>query len=284
MRKETASVRPVGRFRPPAALLAAVWPLVRGKLDRVEEEVQRNLRSPWGPIDRAGRYLAEAGGKRIRPILVLLTAGLLGYRGEDDVLLGSVFELIHTATLVHDDIIDEAETRRGRPAANRVFGNEFTVLLGDYLYIPLGGNRGGELRFLRNLILVIAGVVVVIALVLAYRGFRVVLDRWLARLAGRTARGARSVRARVEFYRRLEGVLARFGLVRFPSQTQREFAREAGRKIAESTGESHLARLPGQVVEDFYRVRFGSTPLDSPQADAVEQALRQLRQAAAGRQ
>jgi len=137
---------------------------------------------------------------------------------------------------------------------------------------------------LRNLILVIAGVVVVIALVLAYRGFRVVLDRWLARLAGRTARGARSVRARVEFYRRLEGVLARFGLVRSPSQTQREFAREAGRKIAESTGESHLARLPGQVVEDFYRVRFGSTPLDSPQADAVEQALRQLRQAAAGRQ
>ena len=137
---------------------------------------------------------------------------------------------------------------------------------------------------LRNLILLLAGVVVAIALVLAYRGFRVVLDRWLARLAGQTAPGTRSVRTRVEFYRRLEAVLARFGLIRSPAQTQREFAREAGRKIAESTGQSHLARLPGQVVEAFYRVRFGSTPLDSPQADAVEQALRQLRQAAAGRQ
>jgi len=137
---------------------------------------------------------------------------------------------------------------------------------------------------LRNLILVLAGVVVAIALVLAYRGFRVVLDRLLARLAGHTAPGTRSVRARVEFYRRLEAVLARFGLIRSPAQTQREFAREAGRKIAESTGQSHLAPLPGQVVEAFYRVRFGSTPLDSPQADAVEQALRQLRQAAAGRQ
>lgn len=137
---------------------------------------------------------------------------------------------------------------------------------------------------LRNLILVLAGAVVVIVLVLAYRGVRVVFDRWLARLAGRTARGARSVGARVEFYRRLEVALARFGLVRSPSQTQREFAREAGRKIAESTGQSHLAGLPGQVVEAFYRVRFGSTPLDSPQADAVEQALRQLKQAAAARQ
>jgi octaprenyl-diphosphate synthase len=66
---------------------------------------------------------------------VLLTSGLLDYRGEDDVLLGAVFEFIHTATLVHDDIIDDATTRRGRPSVNSVFGNHFTVLLGDYLYI-----------------------------------------------------------------------------------------------------------------------------------------------------
>jgi len=136
---------------------------------------------------------------------------------------------------------------------------------------------------LRNLILVLAGAVVVIVLVLAYRGFRAVLGRWLVRLAGRTARGTRSLGARVEFYRRLEAALARFGLVRSPAQTQREFARQAGRRIAESTGEGHLAGLPGQVVEAFYRVRFGGTTLDSTQADAVEQALRRLKQAAAGR-
>ncbi len=148
-----APSRASSRFRPPPALLAAVWPLVRGKLREVEEEIRANLRSPWGPIDRAGAYLAEAGGKRIRPILVLLAAGLLGYRGRDDVLLGAVFELIHTATLVHDDIIDEAETRRGRPAANRVFGNEFTVLLGDYLYIRSMNMalRAGKLRLIEIL-------------------------------------------------------------------------------------------------------------------------------------
>ncbi len=148
-----ASSRASSRFRPPPALLAAVWPLVRGKLAEVEEEIRANLRSPWGPIDRAGNYLAEAGGKRIRPILVLLTSGLLGYRGRDDVLVGAVFELIHTATLVHDDIIDEAETRRGRPAANRVFGNEFTVLLGDYLYIRSMNMvlRAGKLRLIEIL-------------------------------------------------------------------------------------------------------------------------------------
>ncbi|UCF67011.1 MAG: polyprenyl synthetase family protein [Acidobacteriota bacterium] len=115
--------------------LAEVAALIGPKLAAVEIELQRNLRSEFGPIDDAGRYLAEGGGKRVRPALVLLTTGLLGYTGEQDVLLGAVYEFIHTATLVHDDIIDEAETRRGRPSLNRVYGNHFTVLIGDYLYI-----------------------------------------------------------------------------------------------------------------------------------------------------
>lgn len=115
--------------------LAQVLLLVGDKLARVEAEILGNLRSEFGPIDEAGHYIGQAGGKRIRPALVLLTSGLLDYRGEDDVLLGAVFEFIHTATLVHDDIIDEATTRRGRASANSVFGNHFTVLLGDYLYI-----------------------------------------------------------------------------------------------------------------------------------------------------
>ncbi len=115
--------------------MAQVLLLVGDKLARVEAEILGNLRSEFGPIDEAGHYIGQAGGKRIRPTLVLLTSGLLDYHGTDDVLLGAVFEFIHTATLVHDDIIDEATTRRGRPSVNSVFGNHFTVLLGDYLYI-----------------------------------------------------------------------------------------------------------------------------------------------------
>ncbi|GAB4224963.1 MAG: polyprenyl synthetase family protein [Acidobacteriota bacterium] len=112
-------------------LLALVGP----KLALVEQTLRRNLGSRYPSIAELGTYVNETGGKRIRPILVLLSSGMLGYRGELDVLMGAVFEFIHTATLVHDDIIDEADTRRGRPSTNRVFGNERTVLFGDFLYI-----------------------------------------------------------------------------------------------------------------------------------------------------
>ena len=128
---EQLQPRPV----PPLPGLARVQALIGPKLALVEREIQENLTSRVEVIDEAGHYLSNGGGKRLRPALVLLSAGLLDYRGEHDVLLGSVFEFIHTATLVHDDIIDDAEVRRGRPAVNRVFGSPFTVLLGDYLYI-----------------------------------------------------------------------------------------------------------------------------------------------------
>ncbi len=119
----------------PVPGLDAIHALIGPKLHEVELEIQRNLSSELDPIDDAGRYLASSGGKRLRPALVLLTSGLLGYKGGDDALLGAVFEFIHTATLVHDDIIDDADVRRGLPSANRVYGSPFTVLLGDYLYI-----------------------------------------------------------------------------------------------------------------------------------------------------
>ncbi|MBP7147450.1 MAG: polyprenyl synthetase family protein [Acidobacteria bacterium] len=124
-----------GAVSPPPPAFAALFPLIGDKLASVERELQTNFGSEFHPIAEAGRYLAEGGGKRLRPALVLLSSGLVGYEGDEDVLLGAVFELIHTATLVHDDIIDEAELRRGRAAANQVFGNEFTVLIGDYLYL-----------------------------------------------------------------------------------------------------------------------------------------------------
>ena len=109
--------------------------LVETKLREVEEELERRTRSEVPTIALIGEYLVDGGGKRIRPALLLLASRLLGYEGAVDVKYAAVLELIHTATLVHDDIIDGAETRRGRASANRRWGNELTVLFGDYLYM-----------------------------------------------------------------------------------------------------------------------------------------------------
>jgi len=86
-------------------------------------------------VREVGAYVLEAGGKRLRPAILLVAARLLGYDGERDVRYGAIVEMIHTATLVHDDIIDRATVRRGRVTANHRWGNQLTVLLGDWLYI-----------------------------------------------------------------------------------------------------------------------------------------------------
>jgi octaprenyl-diphosphate synthase len=114
--------------------LKRAYDLISDKLARVEEELLLHFRSPIPTIDRIGAYLAQGGGKRIRPALLLLSSRLLDYRGEKDVRYAAVVEFIHTATLVHDDIIDEASLRRGRTSANARWGNNLTVLFGDYLY------------------------------------------------------------------------------------------------------------------------------------------------------
>jgi octaprenyl-diphosphate synthase len=115
--------------------LKRAYDLISDKLARVEEELLIHFRSPIPTIDRIGTYLAQGGGKRIRPALMLLSARLLDYReGDKDVRYAAVIEFIHTATLVHDDIIDEARLRRGRTSANARWGNNLTVLFGDYLY------------------------------------------------------------------------------------------------------------------------------------------------------
>ncbi len=108
---------------------------VRADLDRVEQEFVRQVESRVQLIPQIGRYIASSGGKRVRPAVLLLAARLAGYTGDRGVLYGSVVEFIHTATLVHDDIIDEAELRRGRLSVHSRWGNDITVLLGDYLYI-----------------------------------------------------------------------------------------------------------------------------------------------------
>ena len=108
---------------------------VRDQLVRVEREFARHLESRVDVIPQMGKYIQLSGGKRVRPAVLLLAAKLCGYTGDRAVLNAAVVEFIHTATLVHDDIIDGAETRRGRLAAHSRWGSDVTVLLGDYLYI-----------------------------------------------------------------------------------------------------------------------------------------------------
>jgi octaprenyl-diphosphate synthase len=108
---------------------------VRADLDRVEREISLESISSVDAVTAIGQYLQAGGGKRLRPILLLLTANLAGRANDSAVRLGAVVEMIHTATLVHDDVIDFAKTRRGRPSINVVWGNHVSVLAGDWLYM-----------------------------------------------------------------------------------------------------------------------------------------------------
>ncbi|MDT8068401.1 MAG: polyprenyl synthetase family protein [Terriglobia bacterium] len=112
-----------------------VFELLRDDLEAIEREFGRDTVSNVVAITEIGEYLRGGGGKRIRPVLLLLSSKLTGYTGRRATQLGAVVEIIHTATLVHDDIIDEAQTRRGRPAANTQWGNSKCVLAGDWLYM-----------------------------------------------------------------------------------------------------------------------------------------------------
>ena len=112
-----------------------IFELLHDDLLAIEVEFGQDTVSGVSAITEIGEYLREGGGKRIRPALLLLAAKLFNYRGTGAVRLGAVVEIIHTATLVHDDIIDEAQTRRGRPAANTRWGNSKCVLAGDWLYM-----------------------------------------------------------------------------------------------------------------------------------------------------
>jgi octaprenyl-diphosphate synthase len=112
-----------------------VFELLRDDLAAIEREFGRDTVSSVTAITEIGEYLRGGGGKRIRPALLLLSSKLFNYDGRGAIKLGAVVEIIHTATLVHDDIIDEAKTRRGRPAANTQWGNSKCVLAGDWLYM-----------------------------------------------------------------------------------------------------------------------------------------------------
>src|SRR5690349_19189124 len=112
-----------------------IFDLVRDDLDQVEREIGLESIASVEAITYIGQYLQSGGGKRLRPILVLLCGKMFGPATPGLMRIAAVMEMIHTATLVHDDVIDMARTRRGRPSINVVWGNHTSVLAGDWLYM-----------------------------------------------------------------------------------------------------------------------------------------------------
>lgn len=115
-------------------LLSSIRAPVLEDLKAVDVLIHQELASEVPLIEEIGHYLIESGGKRLRPLLVLLAARACGYTGTKHVMLATVIEFIHTATLLHDDVVDASTLRRGRNTANTLWGNEASVLVGDFLY------------------------------------------------------------------------------------------------------------------------------------------------------
>ncbi|MGD0137134.1 MAG: polyprenyl synthetase family protein, partial [Bryobacteraceae bacterium] len=112
-----------------------IFDLVKKDLERVEREISLESVASVDAVTTISRYLQDGGGKRLRPILVLLASQLVGGVSDGTVRMAAVVEMIHAATLVHDDVIDSAKTRRGRPSSNVLWGNHTCVLAGDWLYM-----------------------------------------------------------------------------------------------------------------------------------------------------
>ena len=113
---------------------AAALALIAGDMQGMDSVIALRLKSEVPLVSQVSQYIVAAGGKRLRPALLLLMCGALGYRGEQRLNLAAVVEFIHTATLLHDDVVDESTLRRGRATANEAFGNPASVLVGDFLY------------------------------------------------------------------------------------------------------------------------------------------------------
>ena len=108
--------------------------LIADDLKAVNEEIIKRMQSPVALIPQLASHIVAAGGKRLRPMLTLASAELCGYSGKRHITLATCVEFIHTATLLHDDVVDESELRRGRDTANAIFGNSASVLVGDFLF------------------------------------------------------------------------------------------------------------------------------------------------------
>ncbi|MFU2058601.1 octaprenyl diphosphate synthase [Avibacterium volantium] len=112
----------------------AIQMLINEDMQKVNAKILAQLNSDVPLINQLGYYLIQSGGKRIRPMLAVLAANALGYQGKEHINCATFIEFTHTATLLHDDVVDESEMRRGKPTANSEFGNAASVLVGDYIY------------------------------------------------------------------------------------------------------------------------------------------------------
>ncbi|MGI9327078.1 MAG: polyprenyl synthetase family protein [Pseudomonadales bacterium] len=118
----------------PSGLAHLYASLLKDDLAALNHLIPRQLTSDVGLVEEIGRYIVESGGKRLRPLLVLLGARCCGYEGDAHIRLAAIIEFLHTATLLHDDVVDRSALRRGRQTANAVWGNAPSVLVGDFLY------------------------------------------------------------------------------------------------------------------------------------------------------
>lgn len=118
----------------PIVTLEQLFALIGSDMNAVDTVIRRRLYSDVALVRQVAEYIIHSGGKRMRPALVLLAAGALGYQGNQHHEMAAVIEFIHTATLLHDDVVDESALRRGRDTANAIFGNAASVLVGDFLY------------------------------------------------------------------------------------------------------------------------------------------------------
>ena len=114
--------------------IKAIQRLISDDMQKVNEKILAQLNSDVALINQLGFYIIHSGGKRIRPMIATLAAKALGYQGEQHITCAAFIEFIHTATLLHDDVVDESELRRGNPTANAEFGNAASVLVGDFIY------------------------------------------------------------------------------------------------------------------------------------------------------
>ena len=129
-----AQIIPIDSKRVVGRSLEDIQNLVAEQLVRVDSLNDSLLTAKATSIAEIGKHIIGSGGKRIRPMVVLLTTQACNYEGEDDILLASLIEYLHTAMLLHDDVIDESDRRRGQPSANRVWGNSLSILVGDFIY------------------------------------------------------------------------------------------------------------------------------------------------------
>jgi octaprenyl-diphosphate synthase len=119
---------------PGTSTIDDVLALADADIHSVDELIRTSLASDVALVSQVSEYIVMSGGKRLRPLIVLLAARALGYEGEQHVRAATIIEFIHTATLLHDDVVDSSERRRGKDSANTVFGNQASVLVGDFLY------------------------------------------------------------------------------------------------------------------------------------------------------